>query len=161
MPDDPSPDLAAPARPPAPGASRRVTVRYPVPEGVACPLASVEWSGPRWATVLDVARGGVGLLLDAPLGAGVRVLIGLPAVGPQPRSALAAEVVHGADLGDGTWAVGCAFDEPLSAVERESLLEGTSARGNGDAPFLDLRKLEALAYACNGRGQGLPQRSVG
>jgi hypothetical protein len=122
MPDEAAPD----ATPSGPG--RRVTVRYPLPADITCPLTGDAWQGPQRATVRDVSRGGIGLLLDAPVALGARMLIELHGEGSRPLRRLACRVVHVTERGGGAWVVGCAFDAPLSASEREAVLGGDAPR---------------------------------
>jgi hypothetical protein len=106
------------------GPGRRQTVRYPLVELRACPFFGPDWPAPRQATVQDVSRGGIGLLLDAPVRRGDHVCIELPGRSGRPALRRSARVAHVRDRGAGTWAAGCAFDDPLPAEHREALLDG-------------------------------------
>jgi hypothetical protein len=106
-----------------PGPGSRSTARYPAPPGLAYPLAGIDWPLPRWATLQDVSRGGMGLLLGAPVEVGARVVVELPGEDPRLPHTLAGRVVHVHERGPGLWAVGCAFYSLLSTEVREALLE--------------------------------------
>jgi hypothetical protein len=112
------------ANPVLPGPGQRATVRYPLPAETTCPLAGLDAPGTHRGTVRDVSRGGLGLLLDVPVGPGERLLVGLSWEEARPVY-VACRVVHVTDCRDGTWAAGCAFDTPLSTAQREEFLEGT------------------------------------
>jgi hypothetical protein len=99
--------------------SRRAWVRYRcdqpaqlhVPDNYRC----------QSVTILDLARGGVGLLLKAPMETGT--LIHLELRDRDDTSfELTAEVKHVAQQSDGTWRCGCEFAWTLSEAELQVLL---------------------------------------
>jgi PilZ domain len=72
-----------------------------------------------WLNNLSVA--GIGMNLPRCLDAGQALIIQVR-IENSPPVRLAARVVHSTPEVDGTWRVGCAFDEPLSDDLLESLL---------------------------------------
>jgi hypothetical protein len=79
----------------------------------------------RWGLVRDISRSGIGLLLACPLEPGEVVLIGLPWADARLGRGLPARVARSTDQGDGSWAVGCAFDELLADEQLSALLSAT------------------------------------
>lgn len=64
----------------------------------------------RWARPRDISTTGIGLSLSASLAAGALALLEFSSRGGQGNLTLLAEVVHSAHQPDGSWAVGCRFD---------------------------------------------------
>jgi subtilisin-like proprotein convertase family protein len=99
--------------------SRRAWVRYRcaqpaqlhVPDSYRC----------QSVTVLDLSRGGVGLLLKTPVERGTLIHLELRDRDDTSYE-LTAEVKHVAQEGDGTWRCGCEFAWTLSEAELQVLL---------------------------------------
>ncbi len=113
--------VAATSRPtPAPTTDRRANVRYACErEALSRPLdpaSVISWG----ATVVDVSRGGVGLLLCFPFQLGTFLAVALED-GPEVRTFLV-RVAHVTDRADGTWMIGCEFAEPLSDDDLRGLV---------------------------------------
>jgi PilZ domain len=107
-------------RPPKPAVGeRRASVRHICSlEAVSRPLESPDalcWG----ARLKSISTGGVGLLLCYPFKVGALLTVDL---GPTtPARALLVKVVHVTDQSDGTWLLGCEFDQPLSEKDLETV----------------------------------------
>jgi hypothetical protein len=66
-----------------------------------------------------VSTGGMGLLLCYPFKLGA--CLAVEVLGMCPPRALLVKVIHVTDQTDGTWLLGCEFEDPLSEAELEML----------------------------------------
>jgi hypothetical protein len=104
------------------GTQRRATVRY------RCPLATLGrvFIAASYknltAWVLDLSVDGAGLQLACAPEVGTWVSIELDSSTSDLTLELAARVAHATPRPDGTWTVGCAFDNRLSEEELEAML---------------------------------------
>jgi hypothetical protein len=89
-------------------ANRRVTVRYHSGLHASCePLAARGKSGLDWrASVKDVSRGGLGLLLDRRFEVGTILTVDLT-LDPHSNCMILARVAHCTPQPEGGWLVGC------------------------------------------------------
>ena len=109
---------------PAPGAERRAEVRYPCREDSACVLVVSQRHAARWARPRDVSTDGLSLSVAGPLEAGSLALVEL-SCGGSPLTLLV-EVVRAVPQPDGTWTVGCRYDNlrgDLGLAERTQVQE--------------------------------------
>ena len=102
-------------------AERRVAVRTTSSQQAPCHFATLDARACRWAQVRDVSRTGISLCLNHEFMPGETLLIELPSKTLQAGS-VSARVVHVRAQTDGTWIVGCAFQQPLSDEEFQALV---------------------------------------
>ena len=111
--------------PPWASKERRAASRYACgPAKIARVIVSQRRES-RWARVRDISAAGIGLHLPAAVAGGEFILLHLNCR-PTAQAFLLAEVAHATPQPDGTWAVGCRFDNllgDLSAAERTQLCE--------------------------------------
>jgi hypothetical protein len=117
--------LSRRARVGRPGPERRQGVRLPSAVRTTCRLAVDPGPESLPAAVRDVSSGGVGLLLDRPMPAGMLLHVELPACGPAVSPLLAC-VAHAECRGEGAWSVGCSFIRDLNERELRSFLVAPS-----------------------------------
>ncbi|HXG11215.1 MAG TPA: PilZ domain-containing protein [Gemmataceae bacterium] len=109
---------------------RRVWVRYPCNALVSCQPAADDTEN-LLARVINVSRGGIGLLVDRELEPGRFLGVELPAPSPFPLSSsggrggesgsrVLAYVLHVTPLSGGQWAAGCAFSDELSDADLQA-----------------------------------------
>ena len=104
-----------------PGFERRLSARHASEEDALCHLGGAGGHECRWAWVVNVSRAGIGLRLAGGLRPGSRLALEFPEA-PSPLGRLPrVRVVHCAELGDGTWLVGCRFDAPLADHELRAI----------------------------------------
>jgi hypothetical protein len=72
--------------------------------------------------VLDISRGGVGVLLSRPLEPGLSVVIRMGATAGARDYELPAQVVHATKEIGGDWVVGCRLDTPLTQDDLDALV---------------------------------------
>jgi hypothetical protein len=100
----------------------RVYPRYPCDLPTTCKPPSILGEGElTWnAQILNISRGGVGLLIRRRFEPGAILIIALPGQEPGTSHAVLARVVH-ATRQDKGWLVGCAFISNLSNEELEAI----------------------------------------
>jgi hypothetical protein len=101
---------------------RRAAVRWDSTQQAECHFATLERFAARWATVLNVSRVGVGLVLPCSFEAGRELIVKLPCKDLAGEKAVIAYVVHAKAHSPGNWAVGCTFAQPLTQDELDLLL---------------------------------------
>jgi hypothetical protein len=74
------------------------------------------------AWILNVSRGGVGLLLSRPLEAGQAILLRLTRTADGQVVELPAHVAHATQEPGGEWVVGCRLDNELTSEQLDALL---------------------------------------
>jgi hypothetical protein len=80
-------------------------------------------SGETWeAWVHNLSESGIGLNLSRPLTMGGKIVIRLKGTPDYIMLQLPARVIHATQEVDGTWRVGCEFEQKLNADELETLL---------------------------------------
>jgi hypothetical protein len=111
--------LAA-ARPAPASGERRAAIRHACDlEALSRPLEPgtvLNWG----TTVVDVSRGGLGLILCFPFKLGTFLAVDLEQ--PQGFHTLLVRVAHVTDRSDGTWLVGCEFARPLTEDDLKVLV---------------------------------------
>jgi hypothetical protein len=100
---------------------RRTAVRY------RCALGSAGWlslpdGGTLETWIHNLSETGIGLNMPDPLEEGLRLVIHLRGPAPGSHVALAARVVHSTQEPDGSWRVGCVFEQRLRAEALAALL---------------------------------------
>jgi PilZ domain len=101
---------------------RRAWVRYPSAQDGACYTPASEW-GHFWkASIRDISRGGIGLVLDEPFSVDTVVAVELKSECGEAVRVLTARVRHITAAEDGRWMVGCEFLRPLDDDNLASLL---------------------------------------
>jgi hypothetical protein len=103
------------------GMQRRTAVRY------RCALATPGWlffadGGTLEAWIHNLSETGIGLNLSRPLDPGVALIVRMRGPAQEGQVALAARVVHCSPEGDGSWRVGCVFDQRLKPEALAALL---------------------------------------
>lgn len=131
-----------------PGAERRTAVRYPCRADSGCVMVISQRRAARWARPRDVSTGGLSLSVAGPFEAGSLALLEL-SCGPGPLTLLA-EVVHTAPQPDGSWTLGCRFDNlrgDLGPAEREQVQALLREWGPGptDGPAQEQRQASLSA----------------
>lgn len=97
--------------------------RYSCVLDVSCQTSEeVDYVPPRPARVLNISRGGVGLILYDRFEPGAVLTIGLTNTTEHFLPPLRVRVIHCREQPDGTWVVGCAFAKPLGDAELRALL---------------------------------------
>ncbi len=113
----PQPAPAGPA-----GRDRRAAPRFPCSFRTTCqPIALVETIAVP-VQVRNVSTGGIGLLCRAPVPPGTFFAIELQNNRGGSSLRLRARVIHTTRHDGKTWLLGCAFTEPLSDEQLQSLL---------------------------------------
>ena len=128
-----------------PGVECRVFERYTCELPAQCQPAG--GAGPkeaRWsATILDISRGGVRVILPRRFEPGATLAIQLSADGGRQSQMALARVIHVLPRHvDGSWILGCEFHHPLTTEELEALVPSVAGRrcssgspaGNDSAP---------------------------
>jgi hypothetical protein len=105
-----------------PRVERRAWKRYPCPRRPIIRVLTRPSFVVREATVLDVSRGGIGLLMAERLEPGTVLALQLQAKHTGQSRILSARVVYANQQPDGSWRVGCALGALFSEEELESLL---------------------------------------
>lgn len=102
--------------------NRRAAVRYHC--GPATPGKVLLVEGQEWqrAWVLDLSLGGVGLLLNRPLEAGLSIVVVLKCSTTGKSEEILARVCHSSRQADGDWVVGCEFTTKLNDEQLDRLL---------------------------------------
>jgi hypothetical protein len=118
-----SPSTLPPEAAPCPGgANRRLTIRHPCPPTTQASAAN----DPHWpfqrVRVHDTSQGGVALILPHPPALGETIFLQMTNHLLDFTFDLAAEVRHVEAHPRGSWLVGVAFDEALSAEELGALI---------------------------------------
>lgn len=88
------------------------------------------------AQVRDISRGGIALLLNAPIKRGTILTVQLEGVPPACAEPLLVRVTHAAEQG-GKWLAGCTFTSGLTETQVQALLQSVDtppARGPVEAP---------------------------
>jgi serine/threonine protein kinase len=99
------------------GLQRRASVRHPCPPATAGSLLLADGAQALETRVVNLSRGGIGLLLCRPLERDTPVLLRLENRLRGLTCALAGRVVHAQEQAQGEWLVGCAFSRGLSPQE--------------------------------------------
>jgi hypothetical protein len=107
---------------PTPRAQRRATVRYRCPPATLGRVFIAESYKSIEAWLLNLSVEGTGLLMNQCLDPGTWVFIELESTNQKLCLELSARVAHATRQHDGSWMLGCAFGNPLSADELEALL---------------------------------------
>jgi hypothetical protein len=98
---------------------RRIWVRYPCDVEATCQPAD-HLDGMRLsARVRNVSRGGINLVVDAPVQAGSLLSVELPGATPACSSVVLGYVVRVTQGSDGDWSVGCTFATELHDEDLE------------------------------------------
>jgi PilZ domain len=102
---------------------RRAFVRYPASGQSACGLSggNESYRG-RWAQLLNISHGGVGLLLSRELENGTPLSILAKSEALNMLYELQARVVNASLQDDGQWLIGCEFFIPLREEQLQGLL---------------------------------------
>jgi hypothetical protein len=106
----------------SPPANRRATVRYHCAPATPGRIAIPPKLEMQRAWILDVSRGGVGLLLDRPVKPDQRVTLRLSGAASGQVYELTARVAHTTQEPCGDWVIGCELDRELSRDELDDLL---------------------------------------
>lgn len=117
---------------PAAGVERRTAPRLPCRTDGAALMTVSHRHETRWARARDVSLGGLALEVSGPYEPGTVVLVQMSQRHGDHPMALLAEVCHASPRPDGTWVLGCRFDNlrgDLSPAERSQLLEALRRRG--------------------------------
>jgi hypothetical protein len=103
------------------GIKRRVAPRY------RCPLATLGrltfpdgTTEEAWAH--NLSETGIGLNMNHPLEAGIKLVIRLKGTESPVTLTLPAQVVHSTQELDGSWRIGCAFESKLTPDKMDALL---------------------------------------
>jgi hypothetical protein len=99
---------------------RRRTVRYASDEEALCRPGGAPGEA-RWARVVDVSAGGLGLLLGEPQWPGELLVLEFPWALSAAGHLVRARVAHCTQRADGSWLVGCCFNYPLGADDLQAL----------------------------------------
>jgi PilZ domain len=108
------------------GIKRRTTERYRCALATSGRLFLPGTGDTMVAWVINLSVGGMGLNLPEKLAEGQALTVHLKAPESKLAVAASARVVHVTAEVDGTWRVGCAFDQPLPAETLDTLLYGSS-----------------------------------
>jgi hypothetical protein len=100
---------------------RRLSVRYDSDEEALCRAGCFPQGGCRWARVLNVSAGGLGLLLGEPLWPGALLVLEFPWALSAGGHLVRARVAHCTQRADGSWLVGCSFNYPLGTDDLQAL----------------------------------------
>jgi hypothetical protein len=95
-------------------AERRVWLRYPSSAQVSCHGAGEPEGENLSARVVNISRGGIGLVVDREMEVGRFLSVELPAPSPEGVSRVLAYILHVTPQPDGQWAVGCSFSVELN-----------------------------------------------
>lgn len=99
---------------PALSAERRTHIRHVSDMSTVCLLADAPDKESVSARVVNVSRGGVGLVADRPFERGTVLSVELPSDGPGAGASVLACVLRSSPLDDGQWGVGCIFVTELN-----------------------------------------------
>jgi hypothetical protein len=103
---------------PSSGAERRAWVRYPCNLETLCQPGEGRLDQPWWfAKVRDLSQHGIGLILNRPFELGDQLTVALYSPTLDVSRTLEARVAHIEPAEPGTWVVGCAFQQAISAEE--------------------------------------------
>jgi c-di-GMP-binding flagellar brake protein YcgR len=94
-------------------AERRVWVRYPCKVQVNYQAPSTDEGETYAAQVIDISRGGIGLLVNEEFRTGQFLSVELPVPSPEGITCVLAYVLHATPRPDGRWLVGCSFSAEL------------------------------------------------
>jgi signal transduction histidine kinase/CheY-like chemotaxis protein len=126
--------------PPLSGGERRAAVRHPFRQDLAFRLTVSTAHQSLWARARDISTAGIGLSLPGPVTPGNVLLIEVRFKAEFLHLALLAEVTHNRPQPDGSWVVGCTFDNlrgDLGLTERQQvqtlLLRGAEGGVEPDA----------------------------
>lgn len=100
---------------------RRVWVRYPCRTQIQLQAAGDADSETFSARLLDISRGGIGLVVDRELEPGRFLSVELPMAEGEGVSRVLAYVLHVNANGPGEWAVGCNFSDELADDDLQAL----------------------------------------
>jgi hypothetical protein len=102
----------------------RVTERHPCELPSSCqPISGRHWQEAKWpATILDISRGGLRLILQRRFEPGANLDIELPGSGSREASTVIGTVVYVRPQDAGFWSLGCKFASELSEEELRELL---------------------------------------
>lgn len=100
------------------GANRRLHVRHVCDQLAMC--RSTDGETNALASVVNISRGGIGLIADTPFERGTVVMIELTLSEERPAFRLLACVLHASSRPNGYWALGCAFVTELDDADLRS-----------------------------------------
>ena len=107
---------------PSPQSERRTATRYRCRLAALVPLQLTEASTSVEAWGCDLSAKGISLNMPHALDAGTAVVLRLNDQQHTKSVTVMAHVVHSAQEHDGTWRIGCQFDQPLDPETLEILL---------------------------------------
>lgn len=99
------------------GDDRRASPRYPCPSAV-CKIAPAGGKESWEARIVDLSTGGLGCYLHHEVDAGSQLDVAFPSF----SRTLQLKVIHVAEIAAGTWLLGGAFLDQLSAEELRKLI---------------------------------------
>jgi hypothetical protein len=138
----------------SPAPERRSAFRYPCRSDASCVMVVSHRNESRWARPRDISITGIGLSISASLATGTLALLEFSSRGGFGNLTLLAEVVHSAAQPDGSWAVGCRFDnirgdlESAARRQIQTLMQQPSA-GPRVEPADPQALRDALRTACD------------
>jgi len=101
---------------------QRAAPRYRCPPATLVLVCRPGTEGHLEGWAHELSRSGIGLNLAEPLDVGSAAVVRIHARKPCGTLLLAAQVKHATAQADGSWRVGCAFDEPLDVDLMDALL---------------------------------------
>jgi c-di-GMP-binding flagellar brake protein YcgR len=101
--------------------NRRVTVRYQCPPATVGKVFAEAREAFYRVWVLDLSKGGAGILLDRSLPAGQQITVQISSPTNQ-KLEFPARVAHAREQSSGEWFVGLEFVRPLTEDEMDALL---------------------------------------
>jgi hypothetical protein len=99
---------------------RRIWVRFPSQVETTLQPAQDGRSERLPATIRDISRGGIRLVVETEFEPGALVSVELPGPGGDASYAVLAYVVHASQTDDGAWTLGCTFARELSDEDLEA-----------------------------------------
>jgi hypothetical protein len=105
-----------------PGPDRRAWVRFGCDVATTCRDAGDPDGRPAPARIVNVAPGGVGLLLPSPCEQGALLWLDLPGAPGQPGRRLLVRVAQPPRPAGGRWEVGCEFADQLTDDDLQGLM---------------------------------------
>lgn len=103
-------------------ANRRVTVRYHCAPATTGKILAADQQHVLRAWILDLSKGGAGLLLPRSLKIGQIITLQIVSPAQGDRREFAARIAHATQQRSGEWMIGCEFLSPLSTDQLDDLL---------------------------------------